>query len=92
MQECRDGGGQTERDTDRQMYKYTYRQTGIGRADIHRQTDRQMDSAKVWVQAARRKNIQKDQYSHILCIPTVLYLQRTHRQTDRQTDRIYGKE
>ncbi len=35
------------------------------RADIHRQTDRQTDSAKVLVPAEKQTDIQKDNYSHI---------------------------
>ena len=43
-----------------------------------------MDSAKVLVQAEKQTDVQKDQYSHILYIPTVLYIRQTYRQTDRQ--------
>jgi hypothetical protein len=46
-----------------------------------------MDSAKVLVQAEKQTDVQKDQYSHIWYIPTVLYIRQTNRQTDRQTDR-----
>ena len=44
-----------------------------------------MDSAKVLVQAEKQTDVQKDQYSHIWYIPTVLYVRKTYRQTDRQT-------
>jgi hypothetical protein len=54
------------------MHKYTYRQT-----------DRQKDSSKVQEQAEKQTDVQKDQYSHILYIPTVLYIRQTNRQ-DRQ--------
>ncbi len=43
------------------MYKYTNRQT-----EIHRQTDRQADSAKVKVKADKQIDVHKDEYSHIL--------------------------
>ena len=43
-----------------------------------------MDSAKVLVQAEKQTDVQKDQYSHIQYIPTVLYIRQTNRQTDRQ--------
>ncbi len=46
-----------------------------------------MDSAEVLVLAEKQTNVQKDQYSHIRYIPTVLYIRQTYRQTDRQTDR-----
>ena len=45
-----------------------------------------MDSAKVLVQAEKQTDVQKDQYSHIWYIPTVLYVRKTYIQTDRQTD------
>ncbi len=35
-------------------------------------------------QAETQADVQKDQYSHILYIPTVLYIRQTHRQTNRQ--------
>jgi hypothetical protein len=35
----------------------------------------------------KQTDVQKDQYSHIWYIPTVLYERKTDRQTDRQTDR-----
>ena len=55
---------------------------------MHRQIDRQTDSAKVLVQAEKQTDVQKDQYSHKWYIPTVLYVRKTFRQTDRQqTDR-----
>jgi hypothetical protein len=54
------------------MHKYTYRQT-----------DRQKDSSKVLEQAEKQTDVLKDQYSHILYIPTVLYIRQTNRQ-DRQ--------
>jgi hypothetical protein len=44
-----------------------------------------MDSTKVLVQAAKRTNIRNDQYSHILCIPTILYVR--NKQSCRPTDR-----
>ncbi len=50
---------------------------------MHRQIDRQTDSAKVLVQAEKQTDVQKDQYSLILYIPTVLYIRQTYRQTDR---------
>ena len=53
---------------------------------MHRQTERQTDSAKVLVQAEKQTDVQEDQYSHIRYIPTVLYIRQTYRQTDR-TDR-----
>ncbi len=43
-----------------------------------------MDSAKVLVQAEKQTDVQKDLYSHIWYIPTVMYIRQTHRQTDRQ--------
>ena len=49
------------------------------------QTDRQTYSAKVLVQAEKQTDEQKDQYSHIWYIPTVLYVRKTYRQSDRQT-------
>jgi hypothetical protein len=33
--------------------------------DIHRQTDRQTDSAKVLIQAEKQTDVQKDNYLHI---------------------------
>jgi hypothetical protein len=67
------------------MYKYTYRQTEI-KTYRHTQTNRQTeDSAKVLVQAEKQADVQKDQYSHLLYIHTVLYIRQTCRQTDRQT-------
>ncbi len=35
-------------------------------------------------QAEKQTDVQKDQYSHILYIPTVLYIRQTNRQTNRQ--------
>ncbi len=35
-------------------------------------------------QAEKQTDVQKDQYSHILYIPTVLYIRQTKRQTNRQ--------
>jgi hypothetical protein len=67
------------------MYKYTYRQTEI-KTYRHTQTNRLTeDSAKVLVQAEKQADVQKDQYSHLLYIHTVLYIRQTCRQTDRQT-------
>jgi hypothetical protein len=54
MQEGRNTGGQTDRGTERQMYKYTYRQIEIKTYRIHRQTFRQMDSTKDLVQAEKQ--------------------------------------
>jgi hypothetical protein len=66
------------------MYKYTYRHTEI-KTYRHTQTNRQTeDSAKVLVQAEKQADVQKDQYSHLLYIHTVLYIRQTDRQTDRQ--------
>ena len=39
----------------------------------------------------KQTDVQKDQYSHIWYIPTVLYIRQTYRQTDRQ-DRQIRKE
>jgi hypothetical protein len=39
------------------------------------------------VQAKKQADVQKDQYSHLLYIHTVMYIRQTCRQTDRQTDR-----
>ena len=33
----------------------------------------------------KQTDVQKDQYSQIWYIPTVLYIRQTNRQTDRQT-------
>ncbi len=43
-----------------------------------------MDSTKVLVKAEKQTDVQKDQYSHIWYIRTVLYIRQTYRQTDRQ--------
>ena len=32
----------------------------------------------------KQTDVQKDQYSHIWYIPTLLYIRKTYRQTDRQ--------
>ncbi len=40
----------------------------------------------------KQTDVQKDQYSHIWYIPTLLYIRKTYRQTDRQTYRTDRKE
>ena len=50
---------------------------------MHRQTD----SAKVQVQVEKQTDVQKDQYSHILYIPTCSTVHKTDIHTYRQTDR-----
>jgi hypothetical protein len=52
--------------------------------DVETYTDKQTDSAKVLVQAEKQTDVQKDNYSHIQYIPTVLYIIQTYTQTDRQ--------
>ncbi len=68
------------------IYSILRKSTFTVRTDIHRQTFRQMDSAKVLIQAEKQTDD-----SHIRYIPTVLYRRQTYRQTDRQTDRIDRK-
>jgi hypothetical protein len=45
MQEGRNAGKQTDRGTERQIYKYTYRQTEI-KMYRHKQTNRQTDGQR----------------------------------------------
>jgi hypothetical protein len=74
MQEGRNAGRQTDTGTERQMYKYTYRQTEI-KTYRHTQTNRQTeDSAKVLVQAEKQADVQKKKTNiHTYC--TCTYIQ-----------------
>ncbi len=75
----------TYRQTDRQ----TDRQTGQTEKN-DKQTNKQTD--RPYMMNEKQTDVQKDQYSHIWYIPTVLYVRKTYRQTDRQTDRTDRKE
>jgi hypothetical protein len=89
MQEGRNAGRQTDTGTERQMYKYTYRQTEI-KTYRHTQTNRQTeDSAKVLVQAEKQADVQKKRPIFTLTVRVHTYstVHKTDMQTDRQTDR-----
>jgi hypothetical protein len=77
----------TDRGTERQMYKYRYRQTEI--KDIQTYTDKQTDRRtvqKCWNRLNNRHMYRKTNI-HTYCKylrPTVLYIRQTHRQTNSQ--------
>ncbi len=82
MQEGRNAVRQTDRQRYRKTYVQLYIQTNRNK-DVQTYTDKQKyRQCNVRVQAEKQIDVQKDQYSHILYIPTVLCI----RQTDRQTD------
>jgi nitrate reductase NapAB chaperone NapD len=75
---------QTDRQADRQTGQ-TEKKDKQTNKQTNKQTDRQYMSEK-------QTDIQEDQYSHIWYIPTLLYIRKTYRQTDRQTYRTDRKE